>query len=123
MPRVLEGSEEATGLLEALVTSALAEYGAVGIYDPSELAEIDFLNHPELLVNMVSDCTKRASRLAKPGMLLMTEVTSQWMQMMVERQYAHTEAYLPEPYGSPSRVKLFHPDPLLCTPTLLSSVA
>ena len=85
-------------LLDALVSAALAEYGDVGIYDPTELAEIDFLNHPEQLVQLVSDCTKRASRLMKPGMLLMTEITSQWMQMMVERQYPpltphHTQAF------------------------------
>ena len=35
---------------------------------------------------------------AKPGMLLMTEITTQWMQMMVERQYPpltphHTQAF------------------------------
>ena len=90
--------DEVRMVLQSLVEGALAEYGNVGIYDPSELAEVDFLNHPELLVKLVAESTGRASRLAKPGMLLMTEITTQWMQMMVERSFPpltphHTQAF------------------------------
>ena len=62
-------------------------YGDVGIFDPAKLAEIDFLNKPELLVDLVTQSKGRASRVDKPDMLLMTEVTSQWMQFMVDKKF------------------------------------
>ena len=44
----------------------------VGIYDPEKLATVDFLNRPELLVNLVME----AAVGSHEGMLKMKEVTA-----------------------------------------------
>ena len=96
--RKLRGSAEEVDTVTRLVEATLASYGNVGIYDPSKLAEIDFLNKPELLLELVSGSRHRESRAQKPEMLLLTEITMQWMQMNVERRYPpltphHTQAF------------------------------
>ena len=94
----LRGTSEDKEVLKQLVAETLASYGDVGIYDPKQLAEIDFLNKPELLVGLVDSSRHRQSRALKPDMQLLTEVTTKWMQLMVERSYPpltphHTEAF------------------------------
>ena len=44
---------DAHEVVSTLVKDTLFAYGEVGIYDPERLAEIDFLNHPEELVELV----------------------------------------------------------------------
>jgi len=92
-------ANEVQEMMKKLVASALSSYGDVGIFDPAKLAEIDFLNKPELLVDLVTQSKGRASRVDKPDMLLMTEVTSQWMQFMVDKKFPplsphHTQAFV-----------------------------
>ena len=59
--RRLLGGQETHDALKRLVNDTLAAYGDVGIFDPERLAEIDFLNKPELLVELVvNQCTGRA---------------------------------------------------------------
>lgn len=41
-------ASEAQDMLSRLLNCTLLEYGDVGIYDPEKLAEIDFLNKPEV---------------------------------------------------------------------------
>ena len=70
----------------------------MGIYDPAKLAEIDFLNKPEQLVELVSGSRSRKSRAGKMDMLLLTDITTKWMQYMVDRQFPpltphHTQAF------------------------------
>ena len=94
----LRGSQEEVDVITRLVTETLEAYGNVGIYDPSQLAEIDFLNHPELLVQLVEGSKSRKSRLAKPDMILLTEITTRWMELMVDKKYPpltphHTQAF------------------------------
>jgi len=92
------GSGETHDIMQRLVNDTLAAYGDTGIYDPERLAEIDFLNHPELLVELVSQSKHRQSRALKPDMQLLTEVTTKWMELMVEKKYPpltphHTQAF------------------------------
>lgn len=58
-----QGSQ-AQELLTRLVSDTLANYGDTGIYDPERLADVDFLSHPEELVNLVhlSRTTIQANR-------------------------------------------------------------
>jgi hypothetical protein len=56
-------SSETKAIMTNLVQETLAAYGNTGIYDPERLAEIDFLNHPEELVELVSRSKVRADRL------------------------------------------------------------
>jgi len=56
-------SSETKAIMTNLVQETLAAYGNTGIYDPERLAEIDFLNHPEELVELVSRSKVRANRL------------------------------------------------------------
>lgn len=81
-----------------LVETAMAEYGNVGIYDPMRLAEIDFINQPQLLVDLVQESNQRRSRKGKDEMGLMTNITATWMEHMVERGFPplsphHTQAF------------------------------
>ena len=62
--------------LKHLADHTLDAYGDVGIFDPEELARIDFLNRPELLVQLVQGSKNRMSRVDKADMLMMTEVRS-----------------------------------------------
>ena len=96
--RRLRGSTEEHETIGRLVQEALASYGHVGIFDPERLAEIDFLNQPELLVELVSRSRKRESRALKPDMQLLTEVTTKWMQLKVDQNFPpltphHTQAF------------------------------
>ena len=72
-------------VLTHLIQKTFNAYGEVGIYDPEALASIDFLNKPELLVQLVTQSANRGSRKLKLDMLKMSEVTSKWMQYMVRR--------------------------------------
>jgi hypothetical protein len=56
-------SSETKAIMTNLVQETLAAYGNTGIYDPERLAEIDFLNHPEELVELVSRSKVRADCL------------------------------------------------------------
>ena len=92
------GSNETQTIMKNLVQDTLTAYGNTGIYDPEMLAEIDFLNHPELLVDLVAKSKQRESRALKPDMQLLTEVTTKWMELMVEKKYPpltphHTQAF------------------------------
>ena len=92
------GSADEVEAVGKLVEQTLTAYGNVGIYDPAKLADIDFLNKPELLVDLVSGSRHRESRVMKPDMQLLTEVTTKWMQLMVDKKYPpltphHTQAF------------------------------
>ena len=53
-----------------LVRAALEAYGDVGVYDPAQLAKIDFLNQPDLLIDLVRAAKPSAStsvRLPPPS--------------------------------------------------------
>lgn len=68
----------------------------MGIYDPKALAEIDFLTQPELLIDLVKQ--SGSQKASQPDMALLTEITLQWMQLMVERNFPpltphHTQAF------------------------------
>jgi len=68
----------------------------VGIFDPARLAEIDFLNQPDLLVQLVTESTYLHT--GKEDMLKMTEVTKNWMNYMISRSFPpltphHTQAF------------------------------
>jgi len=89
---------DAHDVVSKLVQETMSAYGEVGIYDPERLAEIDFLNRPEQLVELVAQSKNRVSRAQKADMQLLTEVTSQWMQLMVDKKYPpltphHTQAF------------------------------
>ena len=60
--RKMPNASEIQAMLSKLVQETLDAYGNVGIYDPEMLAEIDFLNQPELLVDLVSKSKGRESR-------------------------------------------------------------
>ena len=90
---------EVQKVLQKLVEDTLLSYGEVGIFDPAKLAEIDFLNKPELLVDLVAQSKGRESRVDKEDMLLMTEVTTEWMKFMIEKSFPpltphHTQAFI-----------------------------
>jgi len=94
MPRGGEVQEA----LKHLADHTLDAYGDVGIFDPEELARIDFLNRPELLVQLVQGSKNRMSRVDKADMLMMTEVTTEWMRYMVDKKFPpltphHTQAF------------------------------
>ena len=63
-------------VLSSLIAKTFDAYGEVGIFDPSALAEIDFLNQPQLLVRLVMESANRGSRKFKLDMLKMNEVTA-----------------------------------------------
>ena len=91
-------SGEAHDIVNSLVKDTLFTYGDVGIYDPERLAEIDFLNKPEQLVDLVAQSKNRSSRAQKKDMQLLTDVTTMWMQLMVDKKYPpltphHTQAF------------------------------
>ena len=84
--------------LKALAEHTMGAYGDVGIFDPEELAKIDFLNQPELLVKLVQGSKHRMSRADKADMQMMTEVTTEWMRYMVDKKFPpltphHTQAF------------------------------
>lgn len=96
--RKMQYASEVQEMLTKLVNYTLAEYGDVGIYDPEKLAEIDFLNKPELLVDLVSSGKNRQSKQEKPIMQLMTDITVRWMNYMIDRKFPpltphHTQAF------------------------------
>ena len=87
-------------MMTELINFTLSTYGDVGIYDPKKLAELDFLNQPELLINLVTQSNERASRRSgrNKHMALITEITSEWMQYMIDRKFPpltphHTQAF------------------------------
>jgi hypothetical protein len=93
----MPAKEEVQALFASLVADAFASYGQVGIFDPARLAEIDFLNKPEQLVDLVCGSRSRKSRAGKLDMLLLTDITTKWMQYMVDRHFPpltphHTQA-------------------------------
>jgi hypothetical protein len=97
--RRLLGSSDEQDMRTKLVTETLAAYGTVGIYDPSKLADIDFINKPEQLVSLVERSRHRESRALKPDMQLLTEVTMKWMQLNVAKKFPpltphHTQAFV-----------------------------
>ena len=53
---------EVQAMLKQLVDDTFFSYGTVGIFDPTQLATIDFLNQPELLVELVQASKRRESR-------------------------------------------------------------
>ena len=74
--------------------ATFAAYGPVGIFDPERLADIDFLNQPDLLIQLVSESADADSR----DMTKMKEVTTNWMQYMISRNFPpltphHTQAF------------------------------
>ena len=84
--------------LKELADHTLQAYGDVGIFDPEELAKMDFLNQPELLVQLVQGSKHRMSRVDKADMQMMTEVTTEWMRYMVDKKFPpltphHTQAF------------------------------
>lgn len=86
-------SAEVQALVKRLVASTLAAYGEVGMIEPEALAQIDFLNQPGLLVELVG----RGRRTAAPDMQLMADVTMEWMRYMIDRKFPpltphHTQA-------------------------------
>ena len=90
------GSGETHDIMQRLVNDTLAAYGDTGIYDPERLAEIDFINQPKLLVELVSQSKHRQSRALKPDMQLLTEVTatrSMCMHMYMRPQAGHATAH------------------------------
>eukprot|EP00966_Prymnesium_polylepis_P031839 740775-Prymnesium_polylepis.1 len=52
--RKMPNASDIQSMLTKLVHETLDAYGNVGIYDPEMLAEIDFLNQPQELVELVS---------------------------------------------------------------------
>ena len=81
-------------VLDQLIQTTFETYGKEGIFDPQNLATIDFLNQPELLVNLVE--SNNADLNA--DMIKMKEVTSKWMQYMISRNFPpltphHTQAF------------------------------
>ena len=89
---------ETQAMLGDLVNQTLESYGNVGIYDPQKLAEIDFINQPEQLVDLVNQSKDRRSRKGKNDMVLMTQITAMWMEYMVDKGYPpltphHTQAF------------------------------
>ena len=90
--RKMQHAGEVQEMLTKLVNHTLTSYGEVGIYDPKKLAAIDFLNKPELLVELVGSSNNRNSRRGglssdNPHMALMTDVTVRWMQYMIDRKF------------------------------------
>ena len=91
---------EVQQMMTTLIDFTLSAYGEVGIYDPKKLAELDFLNQPQLLVDLVMESNDRASRKAGKNqhMRMMTEVTTRWMEYMIDRKFPpltphHTQAF------------------------------
>ena len=81
-------------MLTSLIGASFAAYGDVGIFDPEKLAHIDFLNQPEELVKLVMESGGSEST----DMLKMKEVTRNWMQYMISRNFPpltphHTQAF------------------------------
>lgn len=96
----MANAREVQEMMTQLINFTLSAYGDVGIYDPKKLAEIDFLNQPQLLVDLVMESNERASRRAGRNvhMKMMTEVTTTWMQYMIDRKFPpltphHTQAF------------------------------
>ena len=87
--RRMPHSAEAQAMLAIFVRDTLASYGDVGIFDPDQLAEIDFLTHPEELIKLVTQSQDRQSRAeAEIGyMALMTAITAKWMQHMMDQKF------------------------------------
>ena len=97
--RKMPNAKEVQKLLTTLVDLTLRQYGEVGIFDPEKLAEIDFLNQPQLLVDLVSASKSRESRAGKEDMQLLTTVTTKWMEFMIEKKFPpltphHTQAFI-----------------------------
>ena len=97
--RKMPHANEVQDMLSKLIDHTFAAYGEKGIYDPEKLAEIDFLNNPQLLVDLVQSSKDRMSRKgSNEHMRLMTDITTQWMQYMVDRKFPpltphHTQAF------------------------------
>eukprot|EP00966_Prymnesium_polylepis_P167168 3864451-Prymnesium_polylepis.1 len=96
----MPNAREVQDMMSKLIDFTLGAYGEVGIYDPKKLAELDFLNQPELLVNLVMESNDRKSRRdgRNKHMQMMTEVTTKWMQYMIDRKFPpltphHTQAF------------------------------
>jgi len=85
-------------VLTALIKATFHAYGEIGIYDPEKLAKIDFLNQPELLVQLVEESASRDDVKPKLDMVKMCEVTKNWMNYMISRDFPpltphHTQAF------------------------------
>ena len=81
-------------VLTHLIGGTFGAYGDVGIFDPEKLATIDFLNQPDLLIQLVTETSGADS----VDMLKMKEVTQNWMQYMISRSFPpltphHTQAF------------------------------
>ena len=95
--RKMPQGTEAQALVRRLVAATLEAYGSVGMYEPSKLAQIDFLHQPELLVELVAASKKEPAREGNPELQLLSDVTAHWMRFMIERKFPpltphHTQA-------------------------------
>ena len=52
--------------MRQLVASTSEAYGDMGLFEPAHLARIDFLHHPELLVELVLASKEEPSRQGRP---------------------------------------------------------
>jgi hypothetical protein len=69
----------------------------VGLYDPAQLATIDFLNHPEELVALVQ--AGKELNANQPDMLLLADIATNWMRYMIDRGFPpltphHTQSFV-----------------------------
>jgi len=92
MPQATQAQE----LLTRLVNDTLAAYGDTGIYDPERLADIDFLSHPEALVELVRE--GRTAHQRPRDMELLIQITEEWMMYMMDQKFPpltphHTQAF------------------------------
>jgi hypothetical protein len=93
----LPQAAEAQATIKKLVSSTLQAYGSVGLYDPAQLATIDFLNHPEELVALVQ--AGKESNATQPEMLLLADIATNWMRYMIDRGFPpltphHTQSFV-----------------------------
>ena len=79
----LEKPALAKALLTTLTRESIDAYGSVGLYDPAELAKIDFLSRPELLIGLVEQMGARARTEGRADLQLLSEICVQWMHLMV----------------------------------------
>ena len=90
---------EAQAMLSSMVRDALTSYGDVGIFDLDQLADIDFLTHPEQLINLVTTSRETHQEGDRSDMALMTDITAEWMGHMMELKFPpltphHTQAFM-----------------------------
>jgi hypothetical protein len=93
----LPQAAEAQATIKKLVSTTLQAYGNVGLYDPAQLATIDFLNHPEELVALVQ--AGKELNANQPDMLLLADIATNWMRYMIDRGFPpltphHTQSFV-----------------------------